>query len=262
MKKQTNKFNILVLTDFSESSEIAIRNAAKLAKLVNGQVRAYYVKSLKPFAEEENQIALSRRLRKHYMETHASVKEMMSAIQEEEGVRVNFSMDFGNVKNCVSSKVKSLQPDLLILGKRKPNLLSFIGDKLTQHLIDSCDASILISSSDEVLHSFSDLSLGYYGETIAESNLNIINNLKETNHPVNYFGIRNQAIPAETQSEPQKKGRSFIFPQEGVKAIEALTSYVSRSNTQLFCIHNGEHLDPQPVKHMVNNLNVPILIYK
>jgi len=262
MKKKTNKFNILVLTDFSESSGIAIRNAAKLAKLVNGQVRAYYVKSLKPFAEEENQIALSRRLRKHYMETHTSAKKMMSFIEEEEGVRVHFSMDFGNVKNCVSNKVQSLQPDLLILGKRKPKLINFIGDKLTQHLIKRCEASILISSSSEVLHSLTDLSLGYYGETIAESNLNIIQHLQETKHPVNFFGIRNRALETEAQSEPQKKGRSFIFPQEGVKAIEALTSYVSRSNTQLFCIHNGEHLDSQPVKHMVNNLNVPILIYK
>lgn len=262
MENKNNKFSILVLTDFSESSRIALRNAAKFAKLVNGSVRAYHVNSLRPFSEEENQLSLSRRLRTHRLETHAVAQEMLASISEEEGLDVNFSMDFGNVKNCVKNKVNTMEPDLVILGKRRPNPLNFLGDRLTQFVIENCNTSILVSSSNEELHSFSDLSLGFYGETIAESDLNIIDHLQEQTNAVNYFGIRNRSLSSETKNEPNKNERSFIFPQEGLKAIEALTSYVSRTNTQLFCISKRDNMDPQPVKQMVSRMDVPILIYK
>ncbi len=86
--------------------------------------------------------------------------------------------------------------------------------------------------------------------------------LQETTGPVKFFGIQNQSTEVETIAEPKKKDRSFIFSQEGEKAIEALISYVSRTNTQLFCIPKKDNSNPQPVLQMVNNMDVPILIYR
>ena len=262
MEKKKNNFSILVLTDFSESSRIALRNAAKFAKLVNGSVGAYHVRSLQALTEEENHISLSRRRCAQQMETHAVAEEMLSRIAEEEGVEVKFSMDFGNVKNCVMSKVNSAHPDLLILGKRKSKVLNVLGDRLTRFVIKNCQTSVLVSSSQSELHSFSDLSLGFYGESVSKSYLNIIDQLQETTGPIKYFGIQNQSTEVDTIVEPKKKERSFIFSQEGEKAVEALISYVSRTNTQLFCIPKKDNSDPQPVMQMVNSMDVPILIYR
>lgn len=262
MEKEKTNFKILVLTDFSKSSRIALLNAAKFAKLVNGSVSAYHVRSLQALYEEENQVSLARRRRDELVETHAVAEEMLSRIAEDEGVDVHFSMDFGNVKNCVMNKVSTTYPDLLILGKRKSKILNLLGDRLTQFVVENCNTSILISSSHSELHSFSDLSLGFYGETLEKSDLNIIDHLQETTRPIKYFGIRNQSIEVDTIDEPKKKDRSFIFSQEGDIAIEALTSYVSRTNTELFCIPKKDNSDPQSVMQMVNRIDVPILIYK
>lgn len=263
MNMNTSNYNILVLTDFSEASTIALRNAAKLVKMVDGNIHAFYVHPIKPSAEEENQLSLKRRMRDSYRQISAKSKKNLSTIEEEEGVTINFSMDWGNVKTVIKKRVQETNPDLVILGRRKPSkLLSFMGDKVTQYVIDHCATSILISSSNQELHSFSNLSLGFYGETIEKSDFKIIDHLQESHRSVKYFGIRTKSPVAETKNSPEKSTNSFMFPQDSSNAIEALSSYVLRTNTQLFCIPKENNLKPQPVRELVKQLDIPILLYK
>lgn len=253
---------ILVLTDFSEASIIALRNAAKLVKLTNGNIHAYYVETVKPFAQEQNPLTLNGNLRDNHKKILAKAKRIIAAIEEEEGVAFSFTMDLGNIKNCILDQVKETQPDLIILGKRKSKFLDFIGDKVTQFVIDNCDTSVLICSSNRELHSFSDLSVGFYGETIEKSDFQIIDHLKQSTRSVRYFGVRSKMASLENNNASPKNANSYIFPQGGIKGIEALTSYVVRTDTQLFCIPNNTNLQSPPIKEMVRRLDIPILLYK
>lgn len=262
MNTNTQSYNFLVLTDFSDASNIALLNAAKFVKLTNGHIHAYHVQTSVPMAVEQNQITLKGRLRENDRQTLSKANKIISAIEEREGIKIEFSMDHGNVKNCVSNKVKETNPDLVFLGRRKSKFLDFIGDKVTQFVIDHCDTSVLISGSNHELHSFSDLSLGFFGETIEKSELKIVDHLNESTRSVKYFGIQSRVSAGETLDTVQKTPTSFIFTQEGLKAIEALTSYVARTNTELFCIPKNNNSKLQPIKEMVNRLDIPILLYK
>ncbi|MET6990656.1 hypothetical protein [Sediminicola arcticus] len=65
---------ILVLTDFSKASIIALRNAAKLVKVTNSNIHTYYVETVKPFAQEQNPLTLNGNLRENHKETLAKAK--------------------------------------------------------------------------------------------------------------------------------------------------------------------------------------------
>ena len=252
---------ILVLTDFSEGATIALRNAAKLGKLINGKVHAYYVQPVKGM-KEENQLALSRKLRETYRETQAKAKKMINTIADEEGVNISFAMDYGNVKNRILNKIEATGPELVILGKRKSRLLDLIGDRITESVIDNCDANIFISASDRELHSLSDLSLGFFGETEDKGKFKIMDHLRKTPRSIKYFGIRNNRETLESGDTIQKSGSTYMFPQEGTKAIDALTTYVARTKTDLFCIPKTNGPKPQPIKEMVGRLDIPVLVYR
>jgi ABC-type enterochelin transport system substrate-binding protein len=124
-------------------------------------------------------------------------------------------MDLGNIQNCILDKVKEIQPNLIILGKRKSKFLDFIGDKVTQFVIDNCDTSVLICSSNREVHYFSDLSLGFFGEAIEKSDFQIINHLNESTRSVRYFGIRSKMSSLETNAASEKK---ILNPASFLKA--------------------------------------------
>lgn len=262
MNTNNSNYNILVLTDFSEAATIALRNASKLAKLVNGKLQAYYVQPLQKFTEEENQLSLGRNLRESYTQTLVKGQKLMKAIGEEEGVEISFSTESGNVKNCILNKLKNTNPNLVIIGKRTSNPLKLIGDRVTQFLIDECPTSILIGGSNKELHSFSDLSLGFYGKTIAKDSVKIIEPLLQKPNSVKYFGIRDLMSKEQVDEVDTEKENTFMFPQQGMKAIEALTSYVAHANTDLFCIPMQTNAELQPLKEMVKRLDIPVLIYR
>lgn len=262
MNTNNSNYNILVLTDFSEAATIALRNASKLAKLVNGKLQAYYVQPLQKFAEEENQLSLGRNLRESYTQTLVKGQKLMKTIAEDEGIETFFSTESGNVKNCILNKLKNTNPDLVIIGKRTSNPLKLIGDRVTQFLIDECHTSILIGGKNKELHSFSDLSLGFYGKTIEKDSVKIIESLLQKPHSVKYFGIRSLMSKDIVDEVDTEKENTFMFPQQGMKAIEALTSYVVHAKTDLFCIPMQNSAGLQPVKEMVKRLNIPVLIYR
>lgn len=258
----TNNYNILVLTNFSEVATIALRNASKLAKLVNGKLQAHYVQPLQKFADEENQLSLGRNLRESDTQTLIKGQKLMKAIGEEEGVKISFSTESGNVKNCILNKLKNTNPNLVIIGKRTSNPLKLIGDRITQFLIDECSSSILIGGSNKELHSFSDLSLGFYGKTIEKDSVKIIESLLHKPNSVKYFGIRDLMSKNQVGEVDSENKNTFMFPQQGMKAIEALTSYVAHANTDLFCIPMQTNAELQPVKEIVKRLDIPVLMYR
>tara|TARA_R110002051_G_scaffold309037_3_gene381415 strand:- start:2689 stop:3477 length:789 start_codon:yes stop_codon:yes gene_type:complete len=262
MKTNSTSNNILVLTDFSEASNIALRNAAKMVKLINGNIYVYHAHNIELPSVEQNQLTFNGRLREINRQTFVKAKEIISSIEKEQGINIEFTMDHGNIKNCISKKVREINPDLVILGRRKSKFLDFLGDKVTQFVIDHCDTSVLISGGNHELHSFSNLSLGFFGDTIEKSEFQIIEHLQESPRSIKYFGIRSRMPSAETTDAEQKTTTSYVFSQDGSKAIDALTSYVARTNTELFCIPKNNNTKLQPVKEMVNRLEIPILLYK
>ncbi|MFD0862056.1 universal stress protein [Sungkyunkwania multivorans] len=270
MNAQKNAYRLLVLTDLSEASERALRNAAQLAKVINGSVEALHVISIALVVDQENQVMAMRKLHKKYRKTKAMVREMVEKIAKTEDVSISTKIDYGNVKDIMLDYIKTAEPDIVVLGRRKSKVVDFIGDGITSYIIDNCQSNILISGDTQQFHSFSELSLGVYGKEIAAEGFEIIDHLhQKTNQPMRFFSIgeKEEATKGTEQESNNAQDRvSYVFVK-GANALEGLANYVKHSDTRLFCIPRlsksksiWRKKEAVNVNTMVRLLDIPVLI--
>ncbi|MEM7380990.1 MAG: hypothetical protein AAF361_07310, partial [Bacteroidota bacterium] len=189
-------------------------------------------------------------------------------LQDSEGVRISFKIAFGNVKREIRSHIKKTNPDIAVLGKRKPKFVGFLGDGITDFVLNKCSTNVLITDEDQKFHSYRDLSLGIFGDAIENQGLEILNDLsKDGNKPIKLFSVGEGVNTVVSNKE--KRTISYVFP-EGSYALDGLASYVLKTKTQLLCIprakgndQNGRQLKfniDAPLRRMVQKVDIPVLI--
>ncbi len=267
-KNLNQKYRILVLTNLSNTSESALKNAVQLAKVLQGSVEAFHVKSPSKVVTQINQLSAERAIHEDYYKTKSILKQIINKIEKEEGIRIKYEVAYGNIKNEIRQKIAQVQPEIVLLGKRKVKRVDVLRRGITQFLLDECDANILITGEDHKLHSYTDISLGVFGQSLQKEGIEIINDLKEqNNNPIRYFSIRSKKNAEEATSRNDREMISYVF-SEGTNALDGLASYVSKTNTQLLCI--PRNLDGNrkvsklkrvriPVR-VVDKLDIPVLI--
>ncbi|MBQ0736153.1 universal stress protein [Aquimarina celericrescens] len=272
-RNQDYKYRLLVLSDLSKSSETALKNAVQLAKVIRGRVEVLCVKSPADIADYENQFSAMRAIQEDSREVQTKLKNVVRKTEKEEGITIPFQISYGNIKQTIKEKIDELQPDLVLLGKRKSKLLNFSGHGITKFVLTKCAANVLISGEDHVFHSYTDISLGIFGDTLHSEGLEIINDLKlRGNNPLKFFSIRNRKKlePSEAIDYDGKSAISYVF-SEGVNALDGLASYVSKTNIELLCIPRRRKTSRStfqlpsigvPIDRVVQKLNVAILVLR
>ncbi|MFK7831854.1 MAG: universal stress protein [Winogradskyella sp.] len=130
--KQNNKYKILVLSDLKEPTKNALKNAVQLAKTIDANVEFFHVKKPTDIVSTDSQLSAMRSINKEYVITEKKIEKLVAPIIEGEAIAIDTSFVFGNVKNEIKNHINNVQPDVIILGSRKPKVLSFIGDKITE----------------------------------------------------------------------------------------------------------------------------------
>ncbi len=272
-KNSNPKYRLLVLMDLSKASEIALKNAVQLAKVIEGSVEAFHVKAPTDVVKYENQFSAMRAIHEDYGNTKSRLRQIIRKIEKENGIPIAYQIAYGNIKKAIKEHISKVQPEIVLLGKRKSKLVNFLGSGVTKFVLKQCSTNILISGEDHKFHSYTDISLGVYGEILQQKGFEIINdlNLQGTNR-IRFFKIRDQKDSqksAETQQNEQET-LSYVF-SEGSNALDGLASYISRTNTQLFCIprkSNKKRLLFQfngvetPLKQVIQKLDIPVLILR
>ncbi len=259
-KNTSSKYRISVLLDLSKSSELVLTNAVQLAKTLNGSVEVFHVKPAADIVKRESQLSAIRTIYKDDRDTRSKMQDLIRSIEEEEGITLSYKLEYGNVKNRVRDYLALQKPDILVLGKRRPG---FLGESITDFVINETDTNVLITGKDDKFHTFKDLNLGVFGSGLRENGLEIIKDLKrDSEKPVRVFNIKGK-IQANEDVSPWHKTVSYVFT-EGANALDGLVSYVSRTNTQLLCVPKSQSktlaFQSNPAKQVLRKANVPIFI--
>ncbi len=275
-RNQDSKYRLLVLADLSKSSETALNNAIQLAKLTNGSVEVLYVKSPADIAHYENQFSAIRAIQEDSRNAQSKLKSVIRKIEKEEGIIIPFQISYGNIKQTIKEKINELQPDLVLLGKRKSKLLNFSGHGITKFVLTKCTTNVLIVGENHILHSRGNISLGIFGDAIQNERLSFINDLKlRGSNPIKFFSIRNRKkLQPKTAinaiDHEGKKAISYVF-SEGANALDGLASYVSKTNIELLCIPRRRKTSREffrlntvrfPIDRVVQKLNIPVLVLR
>ncbi|MBA4743999.1 MAG: universal stress protein [Muricauda sp.] len=262
MEGNQKKYRISVLLDMSKNSSFVLNSAVELAKRVEGSIEVFHVKPTTNIIKGDSQLSAIRTLNQDDRSTRAEINELISKINEKENLSIGYKLEYGNVKNRVRDYLALQNPDILVLGKRRPRLGIF-SESITDFVINQTNnTNVLILGEDDKFHSFEDINLGFFGAELAETNLEVIQDLKrDSKKPVRHFDISNEET-SQNRNYPWHKTVSYKF-RKGANAYDGLVNYVSRTNTQLLCVSkSGKNFmfKPSPIKSVIRKAKVPLMV--
>jgi len=141
------KYKILVLADLKETTNYALRNAVKVSKVINAEIEFFHVKKPTDIVNTDSQLSAMRSINKEYVVTEKKINNLIAPIIENEGIIIQSSFAFGNIKNEIENHINSCKPDVIILGRRKIKVLSFVGDKIIDFVLKSHKKTVIIVSN-------------------------------------------------------------------------------------------------------------------
>ena len=113
------KLNFLVLTNFSEGSNLAIEHAIILAKTVNGVVHVLHVSNTGEAVTSENPVVALREINYADIESRRKLRSITKIIQAE-GIECSFQHRTGNLISELQEQLLVINPDVVVVGNSKP----------------------------------------------------------------------------------------------------------------------------------------------
>tara|TARA_R110000868_G_scaffold29732_4_gene110521 strand:+ start:29047 stop:29886 length:840 start_codon:yes stop_codon:yes gene_type:complete len=267
MKK--SKYKILVLADLKDSISTTLKSTISLAKMVNGNIDLLYVKNASDVVKGDNQLSAIRTINQEYTTTDKKIKSIIKSYSTDYGVNINYKFSIGNVKNDIGLYIKEQEPDIIVLGKRKPKVANLIGDNITDFVLNNHEGIIMISANENALEPNKELSLGLLNTTREHTfNKAVTGDLiSHTQKPLTSFKIvKNSNELKEITSTMDEKIVEYVFEHRD-NSIENLSNYVSKNNINLLCIDrektnvkSGKHAINLEINEIISKLNVSLLL--
>lgn len=244
MNTQKSKYRILVLMDKCKASNNALKNAVNLAKLIDGSIEVFQVEKMTGEAKYENQITALRAIDEEGFKHKKEFKSILNLVAKREGLSVKCDFTYGNVKNEIKDHIKKTNPDIVVIGKRKKKILSFLGDGLTKNLLKNHIGAVLIAGENEAFTSYNDKSIGFLNNVEGIEKISLVNDLKKhIKKPHRLFKI-NQGDVKTKQDELAKveqeeaKNEPVVYEFEANNnAASGMANLISNNNLALLCLN-------------------------
>jgi len=264
---KNNKYKILVLSDLKKSTSTTLKTAVSLAKMIDGDIELFYVKKPIDIVEKENQLSAIRTINEIHTLTRKKIEKLINSISEEYEMNIRYSFTFGNIKNEISNRIKKVNPDIIVLGKKSKSSISLVGDNLTNFVLSEHDGIVLLASNRNTFEPNKELSLGVLNNSDESFNLDFAQNLLEyTQKPLKSFKIINKSMLLGKANEAlfnNKNAVEYVF-EERDNSLKTMSNYLSKNNINLLCFDRGKKSNNNSTKtstkEVIKNLNVSLLL--
>lgn len=247
--QNTPYYRVSVLLDLMDNPELVLYNAVQLTKRLGGTLEVFHVKS----AGQSTADALSE------------IESLIAQLQRhEEGMPIGHRLEYGNVRHRIRDYLALVKPDVLVMGKRR-NRMGILGESITEFVIDQTNATnIFVFGEGQRLGSFDELHLGVFGRNLNEKGKHIIMDLKkDSQSAVRLFDINSQTGETEQPTYPWQRTIPYVFTQSAT-ALDALISYVNRTQTELLCMPKGPSrtfaFQTNAVREVLHKAKIPLMI--
>ena len=264
---KTNKYKILVLSDLKNTDSV-LKSTISLAKMIDGEIALFHVKKPTDIVGNDNQLSAMRTINSEYSSTQKKIRDLIQSFSNEYVSDIKFNFSFGNIKEEIGNYIDEIQPDIIVLGKRKSNPLSLIGDNITQFVMKKHKGAVMIVADQNVLEPNKEISIGVLNNIEKALKLDFVDDLlQNTNDPLKSFKVVNKSSEIEESVIPiDQKVVEFVF-EKNDNTIKTLSNYLSKNNINLLCL-NREKVKSQKqastitpdIKDVISKLNVSILV--
>lgn len=265
---ENKKYNILVLADLNDATSNILKSSISIAKMINGELNFMCVKSPTALIDMDNQFSALRSLKDKYTLTDKRIKDLIEPIKKEYNININYTINFGNIKNEIKRYISNSKPDIVVLGKKSNKPLKLVGDDITQFILNIHDGPVLLASKNNVLEPTKELSLGMYSEEQNAINLDFADHLMEqTKKPIRSFKLVTNSEEKSTNITNNKEVVEYVF-EKTTNSFNTLDAYLAKNNINLFYVDrsvSGEDSKNKNVidanlKEMIKNIDVSLLI--
>ncbi|MGJ8591660.1 MAG: universal stress protein [Aquaticitalea sp.] len=265
---KNNKYKIMVLSDLKDTSGSTLKSTVSLAKMIGGTIEFFHVKKPTEIVPIDNQLSAMRTINENQLKTEKKIEKIIKPIREEYDVDINYKFSFGNVKAEIGKYIEESQPDIIVLGKRKPKMMKLIGDSITNFVLNNYDGVVMIAADTNVLEPNKELYLGILNGIEQKFNIDFAEDLMgHTQKPLKSFKIVKNSNERETTASVSNKSMvEYVFDQ-GDNAIQNLSKYLSISNVNLlFVDRSNSNTDTDTsildsdIQNVMDSLNVSLLL--
>ena len=103
--------------------------------IIDADIDFFYVKKAIDVVNKENQLSAKRTINKDHFDTDKKIKNLLEPFSIDYNRTINFGFSFGNVKEEILKSIEKVNPDIIVLGKRKSSPLKIIGDNITDFVL-------------------------------------------------------------------------------------------------------------------------------
>ena len=263
---KTNKYKILVLSDLKESTDSTLKNAVSLSKMIHADIDFFHVKKLTDIIDRESQLSAMRTINKEHIEIGKKIKNILDPISKAYDLKLKSSFAFGNVKNEISDYLDVSKPDVVVLGKKKSKSITFIGDNITDHILNTYKGTVMIASKENGLEPENQLSIGMLSNNKSFSNLNFVGDLlHQTSEPVRSFSFGEKSDKTKDDEKmPNHKVIDYVF-EKNDNSFKTVSNYLVKNKVNLLCVDRDENngtstTSKSEIKDVVRKTKVSIFL--
>ncbi len=256
------KCKILVLSDIDSSTEKIIKNGINLAKIVDGEINFFCVKKATDIVEKESQLSAMRTINEKFLEVDNKIKKIIKEQSKNENIKIDYKISFGNLKNEISNQIKVTNPDIIVLGKSKSKVLSFIGDNIIDHVLKEYSGTVMVTSDNNLLEANSEISLGLLDNINTFSNKYAETIVSYSDKSLTSFCINDDKLESKNINDTSKKIVEFVF-EKGDNVIKNISNYLSKSKVNVLFINREKQelnsVKPN-IKSIIKNLDCSLIL--
>ena len=269
------EYDFLVLTDFSDASYIALKYAISLAKLIKSTIHVCHVANPEKIVENDNSLMAIRDIELESKKVEKKIGAIVEIVTAE-GINVIPYYSIGNIIGEFKERIDVINPDVVILGKKKSNLN--LSGKITSYLMNEYAGSLLIVEEESEFKSDTKISLGCNNNTLNEYDPSLLFSLDgQTKNPLTLLNVKKPnnsneeiIIPQTWWKSCNEINRDVQFEYENDDTIvSGLLKHISSNNIELLCIGKGKSRNfiqrmtsssSTTVPNVINKVRIPILV--
>ncbi len=245
MEAKNNK--IAVLSDLDGSLKNTLKSAVSVARATQGEIELFYVKKPTDVVKTDNQFSALRSMKDEFCETDLQIQDMIHSFSKEYQVNIEYRFSFGNVKQEINHYLKEQQPDIVLMRKRPAKPFGFLGDGITQFVLDHYKGAVVLVSDKVSLEPNQPFSVGLLNGAEPPAFLNGWGVQGEPTRPFKTFRFMDKSKSIEANTKKTNNEREEFVFEQNEDSIKNLSKYLLKNSINLLCIDRNLNSEPNKV---------------
>ena len=237
-------YTIAVLTDLKDPNRHLLKNGIGLAKKLGGEIALLHVKKPADVVRSENALSARRSMHATYVQTDNALMQLSRELSGKHGIPVRHTVAVGNIKQEINDFLDAVKPDVIVLGKRKPQAFGLLGDRVTDFVLNRFDTPVMIASETVSLHPDQSPAIGQLNGdgSVLQSHL-AAKLMEQTEHPlVTFRFVSGTELPAPEVTPAPAPKIEYVF-DSNANARNNLARYISKCKLDVL------FTERKPAKH-------------